>query len=375
MLRRCRRRLSDDGGDGERIALRRSTPEIVEVLRSLGISDEIVERALERGDPIAAVFEQVLSPQMAERTVTAAEIECARRRQRRAVRRPVRRLRAPGHRAGRACLHATRRPRRWSGWAILSDIYPPEIAIQVARVYGRVLARIAQAEIQLFRTYVEPKLRAEPGDSYAAVSAIQAAFSELLPLTDPLLTGVHRRWVEHQVMQAAVGDAETGSSAPLPGAVEVTFLFCDLKDFTKYVDLEGDEAGVAAIDRFTDVVVQQRGQRFRFAKLLGDGVMLVYGDPADAVRAGAGIIDAMPSDDMPPVHASVHRGVAIAREGDYFGHAVNLAARVLGIAGPGELLATRQVIDRLRDDFGWERAGAVRVRGIAGLVELFRLQG
>ncbi len=356
---------SHSGGD---------TPEIVEVLRSLGISDEIVDRALERGDPIAAVFEQVLSPQMAERTVTAAEIES---RGGVSVEQSAALFTAFGLRVTEPDEPAftDKEAEALVRLGILSDIYPPEIAIQVARVYGRVLARIAQAEIQLFRTYVEPKLRTEPGDSYAAVSAIQAAFSELLPLTDPLLTGVHRRWVEHQVMQAAVSDAETGSSAPLPGAVEVTFLFCDLKDFTKYVDLEGDEAGVAAIDRFTDVVVQQRGQRFRFAKLLGDGVMLVYGDPADAVRAGAGIIDAMPSDDMPPVHASVHRGVAIAREGDYFGHAVNLAARVLGIAGPGELLATRQVIDRLRDDFGWERAGAVRVRGIAGLVELFRLQG
>jgi hypothetical protein len=47
----------------------------------------------------------------------------------------------------------------------------------------------------------------------------------------------------------------------LPGAVEVTVLFCDLKDFTAYADLAGDAAAVDAIDQLTGIVMRERGER------------------------------------------------------------------------------------------------------------------
>jgi class 3 adenylate cyclase len=63
------------------------------------------------------------------------------------------------------------------------------------------------------------------------------------------------------------------------------------------------------------------------------------------------------------VHASVHVGTAIARDGDYFGGAVNLTARLLGAAGRDELVATRPVVEAapllipaavaLRESLGW----------------------
>src|SRR6266508_4302391 len=49
--------------------------EVVQTLRALGISEEAIERAVERGDPEGAIFEAVLMPAIEQRTVTAAEIE------------------------------------------------------------------------------------------------------------------------------------------------------------------------------------------------------------------------------------------------------------------------------------------------------------
>jgi class 3 adenylate cyclase len=348
-------------------------PDLVETLRGLGVSEELLEQAVARGDPIGAVFEQVLSPEKDERTVSARDIEA---RGGMPLEHVSEMMAAFGLRVPEpdepAFTNAEAEALVELGQ--LAEIYRPELAVQVARVYGRLLGRIAQTEVQLFRAFVEPNLRDRLPETEAAIGAIRDAFARLMPLSDPLLVGVHRRWVEHQVAQAAVRDAERGWSAPLPGAVEVAFLFCDLKDFTRFVDLEGDEAGVRAIDLLAAAVVRERGSQFLFTKSLGDGVMLAYSRPADAIEAGMRIISALAPEDIPMVHASVHSGVAIAREGDYFGHAVNLAARVLGVAGPGELLATRAVHDQCGDRFTWERAGAIRMRGIAGLVELFRLR-
>jgi adenylate cyclase len=77
--------------------------------------------------------------------------------------------------------------------------------------------------------------------------------------------------------------------------------------------------------------------------------------------------------DGPGVHASVHCGVAIARDGDYFGSAVNLAARLLAAAGRDELVATSPVVHATDTSFVWDQAGAVRIRGFAEPIEVFRL--
>ena len=128
-------------------------------------------------------------------------------------------------------------------------------------------------------------------------------------------------------------EASSGTHA-LPGEVNVAFLFCDLKDFTAFADAEGDEAAIEAVDRFFDTVALEQGDDARLMKSLGDGVMLAYRDALTAVAVGARVMAHARAESSLRVHASVHCGVAIARDGDYFGHAVNLAARLLDAAVP-----------------------------------------
>ncbi len=347
--------------------------DVVVALRTLGISPEAIERAVARRDPAGAIFEAVLLPAIAERTITAAEIQ-----------------RQGGLRIGELqafiAAFGLRPPapeeptftaeeaRVFLELGRLRDVWPPDLDVRLARAWGPLLARIAKAAVQLFRDYVEPRLRADDPDRLAGLRAVQSAFERLLPLADPLLLGVHRRWIEHELAQAAVSEAEALSGArALPGAVSVAFLFCDLKDFTAFADAEGDAAAITAVDRFGEMVARERGEESRLMKSLGDGVMLAYADAPAAVAAGARIIDGARRSTPLRVHASVHHGVAIARDGDYFGSAVNLAARLLSTAERDELVATRPVVERTVDSYAWEDIGVRDIRGVAEPVEVFRL--
>lgn len=347
----------------------------VDRLRELGIPEESIDRAVARGNPESAIFDAILLPGLEERTVSAAEIEAAGGT---SVEQICEIIDAYGLTPPAPDQPAFTREEAqvFTELKALEEIWPVEVGVQVARVYGRLLQRIAQTELQVFRVHVERRLRAEGGDPVAALRSVQAAFARLLPLADPLIVGVHRRWVEHELAQAAVREAESGiEGGDLPGAVEVAFLFCDLKDFTAYADGEGDAAAVEAIDRFTEVVTRGRGDSFRFMKSLGDGYMLTYPAAGDAVAAGARVIDGMRQDGMPGVHASVHQGVAITRDGDYFGGAVNLTARLLAAAGRDELVATAAAVETAGPTFAWHPAGQLKVRGMAAPVEVFRLSG
>ena len=214
----------------------------------------------------------------------------------------------------------------------LRDVWRFELSVQLGRIYGRMLARIAHASVQLWVSVVEPRLKATDLDDRLRVVAAAETFDGLLPVADTLLTGIHRRWIERETSQIAIRGAEreAGDKA-LPGAVEVSILFCDLKDFTAFADRHGDGVAVRIIDQFAGVVTREHGPEARLTKWLGDGFMLVYPGPGPAVAAGVRIIDGMRAPDRPGVHASVHHGHAIPRESDYFGSVINLTAG-LGIA-------------------------------------------
>jgi len=65
-------------------------------------------------------------------------------------------------------------------------------------------------------------------------------------------------------------------------------------------------------------------------------------------------------------------GPALARAGDFYGHAVNVASRVTGAARPGSVLCTKDVRDAAGDDFHWSSAGRHKLKGLSSPVPLYR---
>jgi adenylate cyclase len=347
--------------------------ELARHLRAYGASEEEIEHALISGEPQRALLDTVVRHSAEGRTVSLAEIEARGGH-------PVEALSALLEAFGLAATDPHEpafTPQEADALITLWEVretWPLDVAIQLGRVYGRLLARIAHSSVQLWVSVLEPDLREHPHD-YPRLLARTAAVERLLPIADVILAAVHRRWLEREFAQVAFREAPVAATVPgTPAAVEVSFLFCDLKDFTAYADRVGDAAAVRIIDQFAAVVTRERGPEARLTKLLGDGFMCAYPTPQLAVEAGARIIAEMAAvRGDPGVHASVHHGLAIPREGDYFGAAVNLTARLLGRADRDELVATRIVVDGCQG-VDWEPVGSMHVRGIASAVDVFRLK-
>ncbi|HEX8075844.1 MAG TPA: adenylate/guanylate cyclase domain-containing protein [Thermoleophilaceae bacterium] len=349
--------------------------ETVAVLLELGVRPDEMRQALERGRLEDAIFDAVLDPARRERTVTPAEIEArgGLTAAEIALQMQTAGLSAPGpddpwftEKEAHVFLEVAR----------LRDVWTSDLMIQLSRVSGRALGRIAQAQVQLFRLHVEPRLRAESGDRVAALPDVHWAFEQLLPLAEPWLAAVHRRLFERELTEVAIRQAETRSSGgTLPGATQAAILFCDLKDFTAYAAREGEEAAVAVIENLSVVVTEECGSTGRVVKGLGDGYMLAFSEARDAVGTGWRVIERHREDAELGIHASLHEGLAVVHGGDYFGTVVNVAARILAAAKRDELMATAAVATSTSEDFGWEDVGASYVRGVSGTVDLFRLVG
>jgi class 3 adenylate cyclase len=72
-------------------------------------------------------------------------------------------------------------------------------------------------------------------------------------------------------------------------------------------------------------------------KLLGDGVMFHFPEPAQAVWCGVGLelVDRIPRAGLPQAQVGLPSGPVVFQDGDYFGRTVNIAARITDCARPG----------------------------------------
>lgn len=140
-------------------------------------------------------------------------------------------------------------------------------------------------------------------------------------------------------------------SGQMNAAAEHTFLFADLVGYTAFTERVGDDAAAdvaVAFQAAVEHVAQQCG--CEVVKKLGDAVM-VHGDDATRVVALALRLRRELGGEgwCPPLRMGVHSGTAVLRDGDWYGSAVNVAARVADAAGAGEILlsmATRERIAR-----------------------------
>lgn len=144
------------------------------------------------------------------------------------------------------------------------------------------------------------------------------------------------------------------------GDRELTILFTDLVEFSTWALDAGDTRAVELlrlVGRAIEPPITARGGRI--VKRLGDGLMAVFDDPGEAVaaalEASAAVEDVEITGHQPRLRAGVHVGRPRKLGGDYLGVDVNVAARVGGAAGSGEVLVSEATRDRLD-------AGDVRLR-------------
>ena len=158
-------------------------------------------------------------------------------------------------------------------------------------------------------------------------------------------------------------------------SVTATFVFADIAGFTALTEAHGDEQAAALVADFCRTVgAELPASGGTQVKTIGDALMLSIPDPAAAVLLGLRIThELMLGHGAPAVRVGMHHGTAVEQDGDYFGAAVNLAARVSAEAGGGEVLLTGETAARAPQLEGviYEPRGRRELRNIREPVELF----
>ena len=154
-----------------------------------------------------------------------------------------------------------------------------------------------------------------------------------------------------------------------------TFLFADLAGFTALTEAHGDQEAAELAGRFFEEVrglLSEHGAEE--VKTIGDAVMVRCDDPERAVCLGLHLVEEIGGrPEFPSVRVGLHTGPAVARQGDWFGAAVNLAARISGAAAGGEVLLSEGTREAAGEMTGIELRdrGTERFHNVSRPVRLF----
>lgn len=219
--------------------------------------------------------------------------------------------------------------------------------IQVARVLGQAMARVAETEVGLVGSRLGP-------------AGLVRDFA-VLERIEPFLGYVWRRHVVSALgRQLPIdGDGPAGQRSLVVG-------FADLVGFTTLSrGIDGD--GLArVVDRFEVLAYEHIPERSgRVIKMVGDEVMFVADTATAAAAIAIGLVESHAADPIVPnIRVGLAFGPVVPWEGDLFGPTVNLASRLVEYAKPATVLVDENVAQAL------EGAPGLRVKRLRRPVRL-----
>jgi adenylate cyclase len=239
----------------------------------------------------------------------------------------------------------------------MTPLLGEDVVLALARVVGQSVARMAEALSGAFRIGVEVPQRLTGTPQSQVVDDYTTVARDLLP---PFLEAVGAIFRRHLVVvsyqlwstdeeHAAVTLERTVGFADLVGSTEVLRTL-STKDFAETVRRFEEQAW--------DLVTRAGG---RVVKLIGDEVMFVIEDPAQACDVGLTLVEASAQ----PVRVGLAHGPVVGLYGDYYGDTVNLAARLVRAATPSTVLISETLRDRAGVNFTFEPLGPIALKGFA----------
>jgi len=229
-------------------------------------------------------------------------------------------------------------------WVAMRAQMGEDAADGFLRVLGATVARLAEAISSMIRTSRPKMWLGLTGDELTTAQAYREA-AEFVPRLGAMIDAVHRH---HLVStRTFIEGVVSGPSASLVCGVG----FADLSGFTALTQMLTPAELSTMLTEFgatvSDVVHADGG---RVVKFLGDAVMWVSSDPERLAKAAIDLVDHPRAREVGlQVRAGLGYGQILAINGDYFGNAVNLAARLVAAAGPGQILAAAEVHEQLPD--------------------------
>jgi adenylate cyclase len=253
-------------------------------------------------------------------------------------------------------------------FATASEVFSPVELGHFTRVVGNSMRRIADAAGEMFLRDVEARLYEERDGTPLEMAKANLAGIELAHMATGIFDPLFRAHLELSTFTVRRAREGMHDYSTLP----LTIGFVDLNGFTSRSASMSPAELLDLVMTFeaasVDLVAEHGG---RLVKLIGDEVMFSAVQPSEACAIAVGLVrqaDRLAGGGR----AGLAHGHVITSGGDVYGEIVNLAARIVDVAVPGEILVNEAVTARA-DGLPFEPAGRRQLKGFAEPVRLWSL--
>lgn len=183
-------------------------------------------------------------------------------------------------------------------------------------------------------------------------------------------------------IHASTDNKAQGSSGLRPRRLAV-IVVGDIAGYSRLMELdeEGTHVRVKRIERdlIEPSITEHSG---RLVKTTGDGFIAIFDSPVEAVRCGLVIQQSMigrnasqPRPAWISYRIGVNLGDVIIEDGDVYGDGVNVAARLEGLAEPGQVYISGGVYEQIKHKIvcGYESLGDRKIKNITDPVRVYRV--
>ena len=229
-------------------------------------------------------------------------------------------------------------------WVAMKAAVGDEPTMTLMRVIGASMARIAEAGSTAIRLGM-PDIQIEHSPDELTTAQTYRRVGEFIPRLGALIDAV---WRHHTISARTYFE---GVVRDTTASVVCGIGFADLTGFTALSQrLSAIELSALLVEfgaAVGDVVLTDGG---RIVKFIGDEVMWVSSTPESLAKVAFDLVEHPGAREADlQVRAGLGYGSVLAIGGDYFGTAVNLAARLVAAAAPGQILVSTDVRDELAD--------------------------
>jgi len=163
---------------------------------------------------------------------------------------------------------------------------------------------------------------------------------------------------------------------------QITILFTDIEDSTRYWDTRGDIDGRLMVDYHNRLIFPIiKKFKGKIIKTIGDAIMASFIRSEQAVKAAIGIQQILQQTRKQDknfglkVRIGIHTGKAIVEHSDVFGDVVNVAARIEQIGQGNEIFLSENTADKIdKKAFGLVKSISFKPKGKARKIKVYRCE-
>lgn len=156
----------------------------------------------------------------------------------------------------------------------------------------------------------------------------------------------------------------------------IAIMMADLSGYTAMTEIHGANSAVSLIDKYLAIVKKSLVGSSRLHERVGDEMIIVADTAEDLAYTATFLFEhAYEEKQFLPLHAGIHYGPIIKKDGDYYGTTINTAARITSVAEKGKIVCSAEFLKQLPDGHPYvvKNKGIHTFKNLMQQVELFEM--